>query len=132
MKLAPVLPIDEKDSRRRQVSKKVFANVKKPAKKVIYEILKEGAVVWLIQDNNRREYYKLGWATEISGGPYGVFRSAIVPTNNVLLKKPVLMLASLLQNGDVFAVEHKVDCKEATFNDNKTGSTSNRALKLEY
>ena len=54
MKLAPVLPIDEKVSRRRQVSQKVFANVEKPAKKVIYEIHKEGALVWLIQDSNMR------------------------------------------------------------------------------
>ena len=46
------------------------------------ETLKEGDLVWLIEDSDKRGYYSLGRVTETIDGSDGVIRSAIVRTND--------------------------------------------------
>ena len=57
------------------------------------EILKEGDLVWLIEDSNKRGYYNLGRVVETNDGSDGVIRSAIVRTNDGVYKRPVVKLA---------------------------------------
>ena len=42
--------------------------------------LKEGDLIWLIEDSEKLEYYNLGCVTEIIGGPEGLIQSPIVRT----------------------------------------------------
>ena len=46
------------------------------------ETLKEGDLVWLIEDSDKRGFYNLGRVTETIDGSDGVIRSAIVRTND--------------------------------------------------
>ena len=65
--------------------------------------LKEGNLVWLITDTNKRGYYNLGQVTETINGSDGVIRSAIVQTTDGVYKRPVVKLAPVLPEKDVFA-----------------------------
>ena len=72
------------------------------------ETLKEGDLVWLIEDSNRRGYYNLGRITEIIDGSDGVIRSAKVRTNDGDYKRPVVKLAPVLPNSkDVLVMENR-------------------------
>ena len=57
------------------------------------ETLKEGDLVWLIEDSDKRGYYNLGRVKETIDGSYGVIRSAKVRTNDGMYKRPVVKLA---------------------------------------
>ena len=63
-------------------------------------ILKEGDLVWLIEDSNQRGYYNLGRVTEIIDESDGVIRSAKVRTKDGVYKKPVVKLAPVLPGKD--------------------------------
>ena len=69
------------------------------------EILKEGDLVWLIEDSNKRGHYNLGRVTETIDGSDGVIRSAIVQTKDGVYKRPVVKLAPVLPGKDVSAME---------------------------
>ena len=71
------------------------------------ETLKEGDLVWLIEDSDKRGYYNLGRVTETIDGSDGVIRSAIVRTNDGVYKRPVVKLAPVLPGKDVFAMENR-------------------------
>ena len=99
------------------------------------EILKEGHLVWLIEDSNKRGYYILGRVTETIDGSDGVIRSAIVRTNDGVYKRPVVKLAPVLPGKDVFAMENRAGDIAAELNNSeiKLNSASRpfQALKLE-
>ena len=57
------------------------------------EMLKDGDLVWLIEDSDKRGYYNLGRVTETIDGSDGAIRSAIVQTNDGVYKRPVVKLA---------------------------------------
>ena len=72
------------------------------------ENLKEGDLVWLIEDSDKRGYYKLGRVVETMGGSDGVIRSTKVRTNAGVYKRPVVKLAPVLPNEkDVFTKENR-------------------------
>ena len=71
------------------------------------ETLKEGDVVWSIEDSDKRGYYNLGRLTETIDGSDGVIRSVIVQTNDGVYKRPVVKLAPVLPGKDVFAIEKR-------------------------
>ena len=73
------------------------------------ETLKEGDLVWLIEDTDKRGYYNLGRVTETIHGSDGLIRSAIVQTNDVVYKRPVMKLAPVLPEKDVFAMENRAE-----------------------
>ena len=71
------------------------------------ETLKEGDLVCLIEDSDKRGYYNLGRVTEIIDGSDGLIRSAIVQTNDGVYKRPVMKLDPVLPGKDVFAMENR-------------------------
>ena len=99
------------------------------------ETLKEGDLVWLIKESNKRGYYNLGGVTETINGSDGVIRSAIVRTNDGVYKRPVVKLAPVLLGKYVFAMENRAGDIAAELNNSeiKLNSTSRsfQALKLE-
>ena len=99
------------------------------------EILKEGDLVWLIEDSHKRGYYNLGRVTETIDGSDGVIRSAIVRTNHGVYKRPVVKLAPVLTGKDVFAMENKAGDVAAELTNSITklnrASRPFQALKLE-
>ena len=99
------------------------------------ETLKEGDLVWLIEDSNRRGYYNLGRVAETIDGSDGVIRSAIVRTNDEVYRRPVVKLAPVLPGKDVFAMENRAgDIAAEVINSEiklNSASRSFQALKLE-
>ena len=99
------------------------------------EILKEGDLVWLIEDSDKRGYYNLGRVTETIDGSDGVIRSAIVRTNDGVYKRPVVKLAPVLPGKDVFAMENRAGDIAAELNNSEiklnSASRSFQALKPE-
>ena len=99
------------------------------------ETLKEGDLVWLIEDNAKRGYYNLGRVTETIDGFDGVIRSAIVRTNDGVFKRPLVELAPVLPGKDVFAIENRAGdvAAELTNSITKLNSASRpfQASKLE-
>ena len=99
------------------------------------ENLKEGNLVWLIEDSNKRGHYNLGRVMETMNGSDGVIRLAIVQTNDGVYKRPVVQLAPVLLGKDVFAMENRADdlTAELTNSINKLNSASRpfQALKLK-
>ena len=99
------------------------------------ETLKEGDLVWLIKDSDKRGYYNLGQVTEAIDGSDGVIRSAIVRTNDGVYKRPVVKLAPVLPGKDVFAMENRAGdvAAQPTNSEIKLNSAprSFQALKLE-
>ena len=71
------------------------------------ETLKEGDLVWLIEESHKRGFYNLGRVTETIDGSDGVIRSAIVRTNDGVYKRPVVKLAPVVPGKDVFAIENR-------------------------
>ena len=70
------------------------------------ETLREGNFVWLIEDSNKRGYYKLCRVSETIDGSDGVIRSEKNWTNDGVYKRPVLRLAPVLPGRDVFKMEN--------------------------
>ena len=99
------------------------------------ETLKEGDLVWLIEDSDKRGYYNLGRVAETIDGSDGVIRSAIVRTNDGVYKRPVVKLAPVLHGKDVFAMENRAgDIAAELINSEiklNSASKSFQALKLE-
>ena len=99
------------------------------------ETLKEGDLVWLIEDNDKRGYYNLARVTETIDVSDGVIRRATVRTNDGVYKRPVVKLAPVLTGEDIFAMENRaVDVvAEPTNSITKLNSASRpfQALKLE-
>ena len=99
------------------------------------ETLKEGDLVWLIEDSNKRGYLNVGRVTETIDGSDGVIRSAIVRTNDGVYKRPVVKLAPVQPGKDVLAMENRAGDVEAelTISTTKLNCTSRsfQALKLE-
>ena len=73
----------------------------------VNETLKEGDLVWLNEDSNKRGYHNLGRVTETIDGSDGVIRSAIVRTKDGVYKRPVVKLAPVLPGKDAFAMENR-------------------------
>ena len=82
-------------------------NNRKKWRSTANETLKEGDLVWLIEDSDKRGYYNLGRVTETIDGSDGVIRSAIVRTNDGVYKRPVVKLAPVLTGKDVFTRENR-------------------------
>ena len=99
------------------------------------ETLKEGDLVLLIEDSDKRGYYNLGWVTETIGRSDGVIRSAIVRRNDWVYKRPVVKLAPVKPGKDVFAMENRAGDIAAELNNSEiklnSASRSFQALKLE-
>ena len=99
------------------------------------ETLKEGDLVWLIEDSDKRRYYNLDRVAETIDGSDGVIRSAIVRTNDGVYKRPVVKLAPVLPGKDVFAMEIRAGDIAAELNNSEiklnSASRSFQALKLE-
>ena len=83
------------------------------------ETLKEGNLVWLIKDSDKRGYYNLGRVTRADDGSDGVIRSAKVRTNDGVYKRPVLKLAPVLPGKDVFAMENRAGDIAAQLNNSE-------------
>ena len=99
------------------------------------ENLKEGNLVWLVEDSDKRGYYNVGQVTETIDGSDGVIGSAIVQTNDGVYKRPVVKLAQVLPGKDVFAIENRAGdvAAELTNSITKLNSASRpfQALKQE-
>ena len=99
------------------------------------ENLKEGGLVWLIEEIDKRGYYSKGRDTETIDGSDGVIESAIVRTNDGVYKRPVVKLAPVLPRKDVFAIENRAGKIGAELNNSeiKLNSASRpfQALTLE-
>ena len=62
----------------------------------------------MIEDSDKRGYYKLGRVTKTIEGSDGVIRSAKVRTNDGVYKRPVVKLAPVLPNKkDDFVMENR-------------------------
>ena len=83
------------------------------------ETLKEGDLVWLIKDSDKRGYYNLGRVTETIDGSDGVIRSAIVRTIDGVYKRPVIKLAPVIPGKDVFAMENRAGNIPAELNNSE-------------
>ena len=99
------------------------------------ETLKEGDLVLLIKDSDKRGYYSLGRVTETIDASDGVIRSAIVKTNDGVYKRPEVKLAPVLPEKDVFAIDNRDGDVVAKLTDSitklKIASRPCQALKLE-
>ena len=99
------------------------------------ENLKEGDLVWLIKDSDKRGYYNLGRVMETIDGSDGVIRSTIVQSNNGVYKRPVVKLATVLLGNDVFAMENRAGNVSVELTNSitkfKSASRPFQALKLE-
>ena len=73
--------------------------------------LRVGDLVWLIEDCNKRWYYKLS---------DGMIQLAIVRTDDGVFKRPVLKLAPVLPNGNLLVIENRAGYVEATLHVNKS------------
>ena len=97
--------------------------------------LREGDLIWMIEDSVKRGYYNLDRVTVIIVGLDGVIRSKIVRTNDGAYKRPAVKLAPVLPAKDVFAMENRAGdaAAELTNSTTKLSSTSRpfQTLKLE-
>ena len=71
-------------------------------------ILNKGDLVWLVEDNDKRGYYKLGRVTETMEGSDRTIRSVTIQTKDGDYKRPVVKLAPVLSmDEDVFTKENR-------------------------
>ena len=77
--------------------------------------LKQGELVWLLDDAVKRCEYKLGCIVEVFTGSDGVVRSAGVKMAHAELKRPVVKLAPVFYDG-VFENENRAGDVGATSN----------------
>ena len=78
--------------------------------------LKEGELVWLVDDSVKRSEYKLGRIIEIFTGNDGVVRSARVKMARVELNRPVVKLSPVFYDG-VSEIENRASDVGATSNE---------------
>ena len=88
------------------------------------ETLKEGDLVCLIEDSDKRGYRIIGRVTETISGSDVVIRSARVRTNDGVYKGPVVKLATVLHGKDVFAKENRAGDVAAELTSSITKSNS--------
>ena len=70
--------------------------------------LQQGDLVWLVEDSDKRGYYKLGRVTEIMEVSDRTIRSATIQTKDGVYKRPVVKLAPVLSmDEDVFTKENR-------------------------
>ena len=70
--------------------------------------LRQGYLVWLVEDSDKRGYYDLGRIIEIFEGFDGLIRSAPIRTKDGYYKRPVVKLAPVLSmDEDVFTKENR-------------------------
>ena len=86
--------------------------------------LKEGELVWLVDDSVKRCEYKLGRIIEIFTGNDGVVRSARVKMAHGDLNQPVVKSAPVFYDG-VSEIENSASDVGATSNQLQTPSDSN-------
>ena len=71
-------------------------------------ILNKGDLVWLVEDSDKRGYYKLGRVTETMEGSDRTIRSATIQTKIGVYKRPVVKLAPVLSmDEDIFTKENR-------------------------
>ena len=71
-------------------------------------ILNKGDLVWLVEDSDKRGYYKLGRVIETMEGSDRTIRSATIQTKDGVYKRPVVKLAPVLSmDEDVFTKENR-------------------------
>ena len=71
-------------------------------------ILNKDDLVWLVEDSDKRGYYKLGRVTETVEGSDRTIRSATIQTKGGVYKRPVVKLAPVLSmDEDVFTKENR-------------------------
>ena len=87
--------------------------------------LKEGELVWLVDDSVKRCDYKLGRIIEIFTGNDGVVRSARVNMARGELNRPAVKLALVLYNG-VSVIENRAGDVGATSNELQKPSHSKK------
>ena len=87
--------------------------------------LKEGELVWLVDDSVKRCEYKLGRIIEICTGNDGVVRSARVKMSHGELNRPVVKLAPVFNDG-VSEIENRTGNVGATSNELKKPSDSRK------
>ena len=87
--------------------------------------LKEGEIVWLVDDSVKRCDYKLGGIIEIFTGDDGVVRSARVKMARGELNRPVVELAPVFYNG-VSEIENRAGDVGATSNELQKPSDSKK------
>ena len=85
--------------------------------------LKEGELVWLVDDSVKRCEYKLGRIIEIFTGNDGVVRSARVKMAHGELNRPVVKLAPVFYDG-VSEIENRAGDVGATSNELEKPSDS--------
>ena len=92
--------------------------------------LKEGELVWIVDDSFKRCEYKLGWIIEIFTGNDGVVRSTRVKTAQEELNRPVVKLAPVFYDG-VSKIENRASDVGATSNQlQKPSESKKKRLKL--
>ena len=89
--------------------------------------LKEGELVWLVEDSMKRCEYKLGRIIEIFTGNDGVVRSARVKMAHGELNRPVVKLAPVFYDG-VSEIENRAGEVGATSNELQKQSDSKKKL----
>ena len=87
--------------------------------------LKEGELVWLVDDSVKRCDYKLGRIIEIFTGNDGVVRSARVKMARGELNRPVVKLAPVFYDG-VSEIENRASDVGATSNELQKPSDSKK------
>ena len=69
--------------------------------------LNKGDLVWLVEDSDKRGYYKLGRVTETMEGSDRTIRLVTIQTKEGVYKRPVVKLAPVLSmDEDVFTKEN--------------------------
>ena len=68
-------------------------------------ILNRGDLVWLVEDSDKRGYYKIGRVTETTEGSDRAIRSATVQTKDGEYKRPVVKLAPVLSMDKVVSTK---------------------------
>ena len=87
--------------------------------------LKEGELVWLVDDSVKRSEYKPGRIIEIFNGNDGVVRSARVKMAHGELIRPVVKLAPVFYDG-VSEIENRTGDVGATSNELQKPSDSKK------
>ena len=76
--------------------------------------MNKGDLVWLVEDSDKRGYYKLGRVTETMEGSERTIRSATIQIKDGVYKRPVVKLAPVLSmDEDVFTKENRAGDVEA-------------------
>ena len=69
--------------------------------------LKVNDLAWIVDENVKRDHYKMGRVLEVYHGSNGRTRSALVKTEDGKLERPVVKLAPLFYYGSVFREKNR-------------------------